>query len=122
MVVLLVCDFVLARAPAKERLEATGMCLGGHLVGQNNSESLYIEEITSNPGFPCMSFKFNPYHIMSQALKAAFDPRIMAAVCFFATDIHSATLGKGKNDDTLIRVRRGDLTRKGEITVSQLNY
>lgn len=49
--------------------------------------------------------------------KAAFDDRVLASVCFFATDIHSATLGKGKNDDSLIRVRRGDLTNKGEVVV-----
>jgi carboxymethylenebutenolidase len=45
----------------------------------------------------------------------------LAAVCFFATDIHSATLGKGKNDDTLIRVRKGDLTGKGELAVSKFD-
>lgn len=55
---------------------------------------------------------------MSQTLQAAFDPRVLTAVCFFATDIHSATLGKGKNDDTLIRVRKGDLTGQGELAVS----
>ena len=42
----------------------------------------------------------------------------MSSVCFFATDIHSATLGKGKNDDSLIRVKNGDLTGKGELVVS----
>lgn len=31
--------------------------------------------------------------------------------------VHSATLGKGKNDDTLVRVRKGDLTGKGEVTL-----
>jgi len=51
------------------------------------------------------------------AFRAAFDPRVMAAVCFFATDIHSATLGKGKNDDTLDRVRKGDLTGRGELAM-----
>jgi len=51
------------------------------------------------------------------AFRAAFDPRVMAAVCFFATDIHSATLGKGKNDDTLFRVRKGDLTGQGELAM-----
>ncbi|KAG6842614.1 hypothetical protein C0991_000140 [Blastosporella zonata] len=50
-------------------------------------------------------------------LQAAFDPRILAAVCFFATDIHSASLGKGKQDDTLVRVRKGDLSGKGELVV-----
>ncbi|MBV1829406.1 dienelactone hydrolase family protein [Komagataeibacter sp. AV436] len=38
------------------------------------------------------------------AFRAALDPRVRAAVCFYATDIHSATLGQGKCDDTLARV------------------
>jgi len=51
------------------------------------------------------------------AFRAAFDPRVLSSVCFFATDIHSASLGKGKNDDTLARVRNGDLTGKGELVM-----
>jgi len=51
------------------------------------------------------------------AFRAAFDPRILASVCFFATDIHSATLGKGKKDDTLQRVHKGDLTGRGELVM-----
>ncbi|THH34062.1 hypothetical protein EUX98_g53 [Antrodiella citrinella] len=51
------------------------------------------------------------------AFRAAFDRRVLSSVCFFATDIHSATLGKGKTDDTLIRVRRGDLTNNGELVL-----
>ncbi|PCH33594.1 dienelactone hydrolase [Wolfiporia cocos MD-104 SS10] len=51
------------------------------------------------------------------AFRAAFDARVLASVCFFATDIHSATLGKGQNDDTLVRVRNGDLTGKGELVM-----
>ncbi|KAG8999400.1 hypothetical protein FRB90_012086, partial [Tulasnella sp. 427] len=49
------------------------------------------------------------------AFRAAFDPRVLAVVCFFATDIHSATLGKGMKDDSLERVKAGDLTGKGEL-------
>lgn len=45
------------------------------------------------------------------AFRAAFDKRIKAAVCYFATDIHSHTLGHGKNDDSLDRVK--DIT--GEL-------
>lgn len=45
------------------------------------------------------------------ALRAALDVRVSAAVCYFATDVHSKTLGRGKNDDTLARV--GEI--KGEI-------
>ena len=49
------------------------------------------------------------------AFRASFDPRVLSSVCFFATDIHTATLGKGRQDDTLARVRNGDLTNKGEL-------
>ncbi|KAF5390221.1 hypothetical protein D9757_002881 [Collybiopsis confluens] len=51
------------------------------------------------------------------ALRAAFDQRVLASICFFATDVHSATLGQGKNDDTLIKIRKGDLTGKGELMI-----
>lgn len=45
------------------------------------------------------------------AFRAAFDHRVKATVCYFATDIHSHTLGEGKNDDSLQRVK--DI--KGEL-------
>ncbi|WP_395395586.1 dienelactone hydrolase family protein [Novosphingobium sp. BL-8A] len=38
------------------------------------------------------------------ALRAAFDERVKAAACFYPTDIHSGTLGQGRNDDTLYRL------------------
>jgi carboxymethylenebutenolidase len=50
------------------------------------------------------------------AFRAAFDKRIKAAVCYFATDIHSHTLGHGKNDDSLDRVK--DIT--GELIMVRL--
>lgn len=54
---------------------------------------------------------------MLTLVKAAFDPRVLSSVCFFATDVHSATLGKGKNDNSLARVLKGDMTGKGELVV-----
>lgn len=45
------------------------------------------------------------------AFRCAFDTRVAAAVCYFATDIHSHSLGEGKRDDSLHRA--GDI--KGEI-------
>ena len=36
------------------------------------------------------------------AFRAALDPRVQAAVCFYATDLHSASLGRG-GDDSLAR-------------------
>lgn len=37
------------------------------------------------------------------AFRAALDPRVTASSCWYPTDIHSATLGKGSCDDTLAR-------------------
>lgn len=45
------------------------------------------------------------------AFRSALDPRVKAAVCFFATDIHNHALGKGMKDDSL--ERSGEI--KGEI-------
>ena len=37
------------------------------------------------------------------AFRTALDQRVLASACWFATDIHSASLGLGKCDDTLAR-------------------
>ncbi|RMZ90118.1 hypothetical protein DV736_g2633, partial [Chaetothyriales sp. CBS 134916] len=47
------------------------------------------------------------------AYRCALDQRVQAAVCFFATDIHSHSLGKGKQDDSLLRAK--DI--KGELVL-----
>ena len=38
------------------------------------------------------------------AFRAALLPDVAATVCFYATDIHQGSLGKGKNDDSLARI------------------
>jgi carboxymethylenebutenolidase len=38
------------------------------------------------------------------SFRAAMNPEISAAVCFYATDIHKRSLGKGMNDDSLDRI------------------
>ncbi len=38
------------------------------------------------------------------AYRAALDPRVAAAACFYPTDLHSGTLGAGKSDDSLARM------------------
>ena len=45
------------------------------------------------------------------ALRCALDPRVLAACCFFATDVHSGTLGSPGPSDTLERADeiRGEL-------------
>jgi carboxymethylenebutenolidase len=45
------------------------------------------------------------------SFRCAFSSRVSAAVCFFPTDIHSCSLGLGKNDDSLKRCK--DI--KGEL-------
>ena len=45
------------------------------------------------------------------AFRAAMNPEVLAAACFYATDIHSGSLGKGKQDNSLARAGeiRGEL-------------
>jgi carboxymethylenebutenolidase len=38
------------------------------------------------------------------AFRAAMNPEILAGACFYATDIHKRSLGKGVNDDSLDRI------------------
>lgn len=52
------------------------------------------------------------------AYRCALDSRIKAAVCYFATDIHSKTLALGKNDDSLARA--GDI--KGELLMVSVGF
>lgn len=50
------------------------------------------------------------------AYRCALDKRVVAAVCYFATDIHSHSLGLGKQDDSLERTK--DI--KGELVMVYL--
>jgi len=45
------------------------------------------------------------------AFRAAMNPDVLAAACFYATDIHKGSLGKGMNDNSLARAGeiRGEL-------------
>jgi carboxymethylenebutenolidase len=45
------------------------------------------------------------------AFRAAFHPEVLAAACFYATDLHKHSLGKGMKDDTLDRAHE----IKGEL-------
>ena len=48
------------------------------------------------------------------AFRAAMNPEIAGTVCFYATDIHSGTLGEGKCDDSLKRAEE----IKGELLMA----
>ncbi len=45
------------------------------------------------------------------AFRAAMNPRVLASACFYATDIHTDTLGRGKESDSLARAKdiRGEV-------------
>lgn len=45
------------------------------------------------------------------AFRAAMNPEVRGAVCFYATDIHKGSLGQGRQDDSLARA--GEI--KGEL-------
>jgi carboxymethylenebutenolidase len=45
------------------------------------------------------------------AFRAAMNPEVLATACFYATDIHKRSLGKGTHDDSLDRIRE----IKGEL-------
>jgi carboxymethylenebutenolidase len=45
------------------------------------------------------------------AFRAAFHPAVLGTVCFYATDLHKASLGAGMNDDSLVRA----VEIKGEL-------
>jgi len=45
------------------------------------------------------------------AFRAALDARVASSACFYATDLHTATLGQGKKDDTLARVKESHAER-----------
>jgi dienelactone hydrolase len=53
------------------------------------------------------------------AYRCALDKRVSASVCYFATDIHSRTLGTNSTgkveDDSLERTAKGDI--KGELVM-----
>jgi len=48
------------------------------------------------------------------AFRAAMNPEVLGAVCFYATDIHKGSLGLGTNDDSIARA--GEI--KGELLMA----
>ena len=47
------------------------------------------------------------------AFRAAMNADVLAATCFYATDIHKRSLGEGMNDDSLARAAAGEI--RGEL-------
>ena len=43
------------------------------------------------------------------SFRASMNPQVLAGACFYATDMHKRSLAKGMNDNTLDRIKAGDL-------------
>jgi carboxymethylenebutenolidase len=73
--------------------------------GFDSDAQALIDFVTNRPG----GYRWNGIGTVGfclgghLAFRAALDPHIVAAACWYPTDIHSATLGKGKSDNTLSR-------------------
>jgi carboxymethylenebutenolidase len=65
-----------------------------------------IDWILARPAYPWQGVGTWGYCLGGHlAFRAALDSRVSATACFYATDLHTATLGRGKHDDTLARVK-----------------
>ena len=75
-------------------------------LGVQGSSSLSLSEI--------LHFSHTSLTRVSNLPQTALDPRCKAAVCYFATDIHSASLSP-TGDDSLERASKGEI--RGEVVM-----
>ncbi len=81
------------------------------LAAFDSDAKALLDWITSRP-YPWASVGTWGYCLGGHlAFRAALDPRVSATACFYATDLHTATLGQGKKDDTLARVKESRAER-----------
>jgi carboxymethylenebutenolidase len=118
--------YVVAVPEVYHELETAGTVLAYDQAGADKgNEDKYAKEIASYdadaralidylPTMPQCNGRLGTIGIClggHLAFRAAMNKEIRAAACFYATDVHCGTLGKGKNDDSLARA--GDIT--GEL-------
>lgn len=110
--------FVVAVPEIYHELEAPGTVLAYDTAGaEQGNKDKFEKEIASYDAdaraaldflksFPACSGRLGVMGICiggHLAFRAALNPDVLATSCFYATDLHSATLGKGKNDNSLAR-------------------
>lgn len=118
--------YVVAVPEIYHELEAAGTVLAYDQAGADKgNEDKYAKELASYdadaralidylPTLPQCNGRLGAIGIClggHLAFRAAMNPEIRAAACFYATDIHCSTLGKGKSDNSLARA--GEI--KGEL-------
>jgi carboxymethylenebutenolidase len=110
--------YIVAVPEVYHELEPLGTVLAYDQVGSDKgNEDKYAKELSSYDSdskavldqlktIPQCSGKLGVVGIClggHLAFRAAMNPEVLATVCFYATDIHSGSLGKGKSDDSLAR-------------------
>ncbi|MGC1293731.1 MAG: dienelactone hydrolase family protein [Alloacidobacterium sp.] len=118
--------YVVAVPEVYHELEAAGTVLAYDQAGADKgNEDKYGKELSSYdadakalidylPTMPQCNGRLGTIGIClggHLAFRAAMNSAIRAAACFYATDVHSGSLGTGKNDDSLARA--GEI--KGEL-------
>ncbi|OHE99207.1 dienelactone hydrolase [Colletotrichum orchidophilum] len=82
-------DYLLTLPTCTGKIGSTGMCLGGHLAVRASVRSQLPLPNMRPPSHPQLSNNRHKSNYPSPKL----DPRISSCVAYFATDIHSRTLG-----------------------------
>ena len=111
--------FLVAVPEVYHEFEPAGTVLAYDQAGSDRGNALkYTKEIAAYDADAQVAAEFLANHPRSTgevgafgvclgghlALRAAFQPWVGATAAFYPTDLHSATLGAGKNDDTLARI------------------
>ena len=104
-------DTLMEHPNCNGRIGSTGMCYGGHLA--------FRVHLCSRPFLSSSSLHFLTLELTfprrpTSRPQTALDPRCRAAVGYFPTDIHSASLSPD-GDDSLERASRGEI--KGEVAL-----
>jgi carboxymethylenebutenolidase len=110
--------YLVAVPEVYHELEAAGTVLAYDQTGADKgNEDKYAKELSSYdadakaligylPTMPQCNGRLGTIGIClggHLAFRTVMNPEIQAAACFYATDLHSGSLGKGKNDNSLAR-------------------
>lgn len=93
------------------------MCLGGHLALRVSDLWLQSSLVGAESILRLRLTLVCWRRSATSQLSESHLTRERQSTSLIQPSVHSATLGEGKSDDTLLKVRNGDLKGKGEITM-----
>ncbi|KAL8282579.1 hypothetical protein RB600_005833 [Gaeumannomyces tritici] len=88
-------DYLLSLPTCSGRIGATGMCLGGHLALRAS-----VSPPATSQSRRKKKVEQNTTKLTNARVDHQLDPRVSACVNYFATDVHSRTLGPHSAPDT----------------------